>query len=91
MPVYDFRCRKCEQQFTLRFATLAQYEAAEPVCPACGAHEPARLITSLAFAKSQRDYRRMSSQEMLSVLESGDSKQVDEMHKQVGDISDSAG
>ena len=46
--------------------------------------ELSRLITQVAINKPGRDYSKMSSNEMLSVLESGDSRQVGEMFDQVG-------
>ena len=84
MPEYDFRCEACAHRFTLRFKTYARYDAAAPHCPACNSAELSRLITPVTIAKANRDYRNMSSQEMLSVLESGEPGPVDEMFKQVG-------
>ena len=43
MPLYDFACRSCEQQFEAR--TSAD-EA--PGCPACGSRRTERLITRFA-------------------------------------------
>jgi len=84
MPEYDFRCDACEHRFTLRFKTYASYDAAALRCPECEAVELTRLITQVAIPKSGRDYRKLSTREMLSVLESGEKRQVDEMFKQVG-------
>jgi len=86
MPVYDFRCENCAARFSLRYKTYASYDRATPSCPECGAASLSRSITGLAIAKasSQRDYSKMSSKEMLSVLESGDKRQVDTMFRQVG-------
>ena len=84
MPEYDFRCDACEHRFTLRFKTYASYDAAALRCPECKAGELTRLITQVAIPKSGRDYRNMSSREMLSVLEAGETRQVDEMFRQVG-------
>lgn len=84
MPEYDFRCDACEHRFTLRFKSYASYDAAALRCPECKAGELTRLITQVAIPKSGRDYRNMSSREMLSVLEAGETRQVDEMFRQVG-------
>lgn len=67
----------------MRYKSYAMYDEATPLCPACGSSELARLITKVAIPRSGRDYGKMSSGEMLSVLESGDQVQVDEMFKQV--------
>ncbi len=87
MPVYDFRCKTCKNRFSLRYKSYASYDAATPKCPACGASALSRLIAQVAIPKSrsQRDYSKMSSGEMLSVLESGNKGQVDDMFRQVND------
>jgi putative FmdB family regulatory protein len=84
MPSYDYRCKDCGEQFSLFYKTYAEYDAATPRCPACESDVLSRLITSVRFAKPSRDYTGMSSKEMLSVLDSGDSRQVGEMFQQVG-------
>ena len=83
MPEYDFRCEACAHRFRLRYKTYAQYDAAIPRCPACDSAALQRLISRVAWSKANRDYRAMSSQEMLSVLESGEGAAVDEMFRQV--------
>lgn len=85
MPEYDFRCHSCGMSFSLRFKTYAAYDAAQPRCSACGADAVSRVINRVSIAKAQRDYSGMSANEMLSVLEGGDKKQVDAMFQQVGD------
>jgi len=84
VPQYDYRCKHCHQRFALFYKTYAVYDAASPKCPHCGGTELSRLITHVAIAKPNRDYSRMSSNEMLSVLETGDEHQVSEMFQQVG-------
>ena len=84
MPQYDFRCKDCKHRFTLFYKTYATYDKSTPECPNCGHTELSRLITSVAINKPSRNFAKMSSNEMLSVLESGDSRQVGEMFQQVG-------
>jgi putative FmdB family regulatory protein len=84
MPSYDYRCKTCGRENTLFYKSYAAYDAATPTCPQCGSTDMTRLIRRVAIQSPTRDYTGMSSQEMLSVLESGDSRQVGEMFKQVG-------
>ena len=84
MPQYDFRCERCGHRFALFYKSYALYDAAAPQCPQCAGDELARLITGVAIAGGRRDYARMSSNEMLSVLEGGDRAQVDALFRQVG-------
>lgn len=83
MPQYDFRCKTCAERFSLHFKSVANYAAATPRCPACDSLELARVISGVAIPQAQRDYRKMSAGEMLSVLEAGEKKQVDDMFRQV--------
>ena len=84
MPYYDFRCKNCDKRFTIFYKTYADYDRAIPECSHCGHTDLTRLITSVAIHKPGRDYTGMSSNEMLSVLEAGDSRQVGEMFQQIG-------
>lgn len=84
MPYYDYRCQNCGQDATLFYKTYADYDAAQKLCPNCGSAHMTRLITRVAVTKPGRDFTRMTSGEMLSVMESGDSRQVGEMFRQVG-------
>jgi len=71
-------------RFRVNYRSYAQYDAAVIACPKCESLELSRLINAVAVRKPGRDYRQMSSGEMLSVLESGDERQAREMFKQVG-------
>lgn len=84
MPQYDYRCKQCGERFSLFYKTYADYDAAAPLCPNCESDQLARLITSVTVARPSRNYSKMNSNEMLSVLESGDSRQVGEMFQQIG-------
>jgi len=84
MPQYDFRCDACGHRFSQGFKTYALVDAACLRCPQCHSAELTRLISQVAIPKANRDYRKLSSREMLSVLESGERRQVVEMFRQVG-------
>jgi putative FmdB family regulatory protein len=84
MPVYEYRCKTCGERFSLFYKSYDDYDAATPECPNCASANLARLITSVAVQTPSRDYSHMSPQEMMSVLDSGDSRQVGEMFQQVG-------
>ena len=84
MPTYDYKCRECGNRFSLFYKSYAAYDEAQPTCPNCESGALSRLITSVAIQSPTRDYTGMSSGEMLSVFESGDSRQVGEMFQQIG-------
>jgi putative FmdB family regulatory protein len=85
VPSYDFRCKDCGNVFQLTYKTVRAYEAAERLCPRCESADLARLISRVNIARPGRDYANMSSNEMLSVMESGDSRAMGELFRQVGE------
>lgn len=87
MPTYDFRCKMCGTEFAKFYKSVASYNRASPACPECESPSLDRVINRVSFAAMGRDYAGMSSNEMLSVLESGDSQQVRELYHQVGGTS----
>ena len=84
MPQYDFRCESCQLRFSVKCRSYGEYDSAALACPDCESADLSRLITDVAISRSGHDYRKMSSGDMLSVLESGDQQQANEMFRQVG-------
>jgi putative FmdB family regulatory protein len=85
MPSYDFRCKNCGRRVNLFYKTYADYDEAEHRCSHCGSRELTRLISRVAIGRHTRNYAGLSSQEMLSVMEGGDSREMGELFKQVGE------
>lgn len=52
MPVYVFRCRKCDSQFE-KSMTVSQREKAKPACPDCGDKKVVPVLSGF-FAKTSR-------------------------------------
>jgi putative FmdB family regulatory protein len=84
MPAYDYRCNQCGRSVTLFYKTYKDFDTATHTCPHCNSTELIRLISRVAVARPTRDYANMSSDEMLNVLEGGDSREVGSMFEQVG-------
>ena len=91
MPTYDFRCRSCGESFSVTTRTYAEYDSAVLACPGCGSAELARLIRRVSIAGRRHDYQKMSSGEMLNVLESGDQGEVEAMFKRVSGGASASG
>jgi putative FmdB family regulatory protein len=83
MPSYDYRCKDCQRRFSLFYKTYAEYDEAAKTCPHCGSESVTRLISRVAVPKPSHNFTNMDSDDMLSVLESGDSRQVGEMFRQI--------
>ncbi len=46
MPIYEYRCAACGQQFERWFASQGQAARAKVDCPACGSRRVRRLISA---------------------------------------------
>ncbi len=84
MPVYDYRCKHCGRRLQLFYKSYKDYDQATHTCPHCGSTDLTRLISRVAIAKPTKDFANMESNEMLNVLEGGDSREVGEMMRQLG-------
>jgi len=88
MPVYEYRCNVCGRKAALFYKSYKDYDAASAshghTCPNCGSHDLTRLISRVAIQRPSHNYNKMSSGEMLSVLEGGDSREVGRMMHEVG-------
>jgi putative FmdB family regulatory protein len=86
MPSYDFRCKACGHGFSQFYKSYRDYDpAARRECPQCGSAEVERRIERVNIPRQGRDLSRLSANEMLSVLDSGQSKDVGRMFQQVAE------
>ncbi len=51
MPAYDYVCQSCRRRVTLRYRSIADYEAAVPTCPHCGGTALTRRIKRVRVLK----------------------------------------
>ena len=87
MPAYDYRCNSCKRRVSIFYKTYKDYDAANAsghICPNCGSTELTRVINRVTVQRPGRNYTNMSSDEMLSVLEGGDTREVGHMMHQLG-------
>ncbi len=88
MPVYEYRCNGCGRKAALFYKTYKDYDRATAThaqtCPHCGSRDLTRLISRVAIQKGDHNYAAMSSDQMLSVLEGGDSREVGRMMHDLG-------
>ncbi|MCY3835388.1 MAG: hypothetical protein OXF83_02990 [Anaerolineaceae bacterium] len=87
MHEYAYRCERCGERFSLRYARYADYDAAEKRCPACENGDLTRILTVEGGRKQHagggRDYAALSAREMLSVLETGDAREAKRLYEAV--------
>jgi len=53
MPIYEYRCAACRRRSSLYFQTFSAAEHAEPRCEHCGSADVSRLVSRVAFLKSE--------------------------------------
>ncbi|MFA5110171.1 MAG: zinc ribbon domain-containing protein [Desulfobaccales bacterium] len=46
MPTYEFKCAKCEEEFT-RFMSLKERDTGQVACPKCGSLEVQQQISKV--------------------------------------------
>lgn len=89
MPLYDYRCNACGERLQLFYKSYRAYDDAQENgtgrCPHCGSADIVSVINRVTLGKGGgQDYAKMSSNEMLNVLEGGDSREVGRMFHEVG-------
>lgn len=52
MPIYEYRCTKCDKRFTHQ-EPLAEHGKKRPACPKCGSRAVEQVFTAF-FAKTVR-------------------------------------
>lgn len=52
MPIYEYRCRDCHRRVSLFFRSFEGIDA-EPTCPRCGGRHLTRIISRVAFLRSE--------------------------------------
>jgi len=53
MPIYEYRCAACRRRSSLYFQTFSAAERADPRCEHCGSADVSRLVSRVAFLKSE--------------------------------------
>jgi putative FmdB family regulatory protein len=53
MPIYDYRCEKCEHDFT-RIERISEHEKAKPKCPQCRSTRVVRVFSPVAVKTTKK-------------------------------------
>lgn len=53
MPIYEYRCGGCGKRASLYYQTYSAAEHAIPTCPHCSSGNLSRLVSRVAFMKSE--------------------------------------
>lgn len=58
MPIYEFRCSKCQQTASFFVRTVSDHLS--PACPACGSSDLERCVSSFAYHRSVQTIHEQS-------------------------------
>ena len=53
MPVYEFRCKSCDKQFSLTLS-VREYEGKDHSCPGCKGKDLERVYSTLQVITSRK-------------------------------------
>jgi putative FmdB family regulatory protein len=59
MPIYEYRCEECDEDFELFVRSLSQQ--ANPTCPKCGSGEVKRRVSLIGLGKASAGTTRGAS------------------------------
>ena len=80
MPSHDFRCKNCQHSFTLTYASYAERDASQPVCPRCGSSELSHLIRRVRLLTSDESRaERLADPSRLGGLDENDPRSMGKM------------
>jgi putative FmdB family regulatory protein len=53
MPIYEYRCNKCGEHFTVTM-TILEHDRSKPRCPKCKSTEVEQLLTDVYVQTSKK-------------------------------------
>lgn len=53
MPIYEYGCYDCRKRVSIFFRSFSDVETKQPVCPRCGGDNIKRLVSKVAFVRSE--------------------------------------
>ncbi len=82
MPIYEYLCKRCHRKSTF---LVLKTEGFVPVCKHCGGTDLQRLISRVAFLRSEEDrLEKLADPSFLSGLDENDPRSVAQWMKRVG-------
>lgn len=81
MPIYEYQCKDCDEQFTVFIRSFADIEKREKSCPSCGRQNLRRLVSQVAVISSESNRpatppgsTQESSRELATIMRDASSK-----------------
>jgi putative FmdB family regulatory protein len=86
MPIYEYRCAACQRRSSLYYQSFSAAERAEPHCEHCGSADVSRLVSRVAFLKSEESrLEDLSSDSALANVDESDPRSIARWARRIGE------
>lgn len=77
MPIYEYGCYDCRKRVNVFFRSFSDVETKEAVCPRCGGTKLKRLVSKVAFLRSEESrLDHLADPSNLAGLDENDPKSI---------------
>jgi putative FmdB family regulatory protein len=93
MPIYEYGCYDCRKRVSLFFRSFSDVQTKKAVCPRCGGTNLKRLISRVAFVRSEESrLESLADPASFSGLDENDPKSIGRwMRKMSSEIGEDLG
>jgi putative FmdB family regulatory protein len=93
MPIYEYRCGACRRRSSLFYQTFSAAERAEPRCEHCSSADVHRLVSRVAFLKSEESrLDDLADDAALADVDENDPRSIARWARKMGEqLGDEAG
>jgi putative FmdB family regulatory protein len=85
MPIYEYGCYDCRKRVNVFFRSFSEAERKTPVCPRCGGENIKRLVSRVAFVRSEESrLEAMADPANLANFDENDPKSLAKLMRQMG-------
>jgi len=85
VPIYEYRCADCKRRSSLFFGSFSAAERAEPRCEHCGSANIARLVSRVAFLKSEESRLDDLDESSFGDVDENDPKSIARWARKMGE------
>lgn len=85
MPIYEYGCYDCRKRVNVFFRSFSEVETKEATCPRCGGVNLKRLVSRVAFVRSEESrLESLADPSSLAGLDENDPKSVARWMRKMG-------
>jgi putative FmdB family regulatory protein len=85
MPIYEYGCYACRKRVNVFFRSFSDVETKEAVCPRCGGTNLKRLVSRVAFVRSEESrLENLADPGSLAGLDENDPKSIAHWMRKMG-------